>query len=149
MAVQVAVQEQIRREPADVAAFAMDPRNDREWIGALRSVRTLTDGPVGPGTRVERVAGFLGRRIRYVNEITEYEPGRRLAMRSVQAPFPMTVAYEFEPDGAATLARITAGGDPGKVFALAGPLLPTLVKRGIRRDLRTLKRRLEGRPHSA
>jgi Polyketide cyclase / dehydrase and lipid transport len=94
---------------------------------------------------VERVAGFLGRRIRYVNEITGYEPGRRLAMRSVEAPFPMTVAYEFEPDGdGGTLARITAGGEPGRFYALAGPLLPALVKQGIRRDLRTLKRRLEG-----
>jgi Polyketide cyclase / dehydrase and lipid transport len=110
---QAAVEQRIRRPPQDVAAFAMDPGNDRQWIGALRSVRTLTGGPVGPGTRVERVAGFLGRRIRYVNEISEYEPGRRLAMRSVEAPFPMTVAYDFEPaDGGGTLVRITAGGDP-------------------------------------
>jgi hypothetical protein len=141
---QVAVEQRVRRTPGEVAAFAMNPANDRQWIGALRCVRTLTDGPVGAGTRVERVAGFLGRRIRYVNEITEYEPGRRLAMRSVEAPFPMTVAYDFEPgDGGGTLVRITAGGDPGRVFALAGPLLPTLVKRGIRRDLTTLRRRLE------
>jgi uncharacterized protein YndB with AHSA1/START domain len=142
---QVAVEQRIRRPPQDVAAFAMNPANDRQWIGALRSVRTLTDGTVGRGTRVERVAGFLGRRIRYVNEITEYEPGRHLAMRSVEAPFPMTVAYDFEPgDDGGTLVRITAGGDPGRVFALAGPVLPTLVKRGIRRDLTTLRRRLEG-----
>ena len=143
MNVDVTVEEQIERPPAEVAAFAMDPGNDRRWIGALTDVHKLTDGPVGPGTQVERVASFLGRRIEYVNEITEYEPSRRLAMRSVKAPFPMKVEYEFEPAGEGTLARIRAGGDAKGFYGVAGPLLSVMVKRGIRRDLRTLRRTLE------
>jgi hypothetical protein len=35
------------------------------------------------GTRVARIASFLGKRIEYVNEIDRYEPPRRLAMHSV------------------------------------------------------------------
>ena len=138
------VQQPIARPPEEVAAFAMDPANDRRWIGALTEVEVLTEGPVAPGTRVLRVASFLGRRIEYVNEITERDPPRRLAMRSVQAPFPMTVTYEFEPgaDGG-TLARIRAGGDAGRVYALAGPLLSAMVRRGIARDLRQLRGLLE------
>jgi uncharacterized membrane protein len=147
MSVDVTVETVIERPPEQVAAFAMDPANDRRWIGALESVRVLTDGPVGPGTRVERVASFLGRRIEYVNEVVEYEPGRRLAMRSVKAPFPMTVTYDFEPaPSGATTARIRAGGDSGGFYALAGPLLGRMVRRGIARDLRTLKSTLESAP---
>jgi hypothetical protein len=137
------VEERIARPPEEVAGFAMDPANDLRWIKALSGVRKLTDGPVGPGTRVERVASFLGRRIEYVNEITALEPGRRLEMRSVKAPFPMQVVYEFEPDVDGTLARIRASGDAGRFYALAGPLLGHMVKRGISRDLAALKEELE------
>jgi hypothetical protein len=144
MSVDVTVEQRIERERGDVAAFAMDPANDERWIGALTSVRTLTDGPVGQGTQVERVATFLGKRIEYVNEIVEYAPPERLAMRSVKAPFPMTVTYEFEPAGdGATLARIRAGGDARGFYSMAGPLLSTMVKSGIKRDLKKLKQTLE------
>lgn len=145
MAVDVTVEQRIGRPREDVAAFAMDPANDTRWIKALSSARTLTDGPVGPGTRVERVASFLGRRIEYVNEIEEYEPGRRLAMRSVKAPFAMTVTYEFEDvPGGGTLARIHTGGDASGFYAVAAPVLGAMVRRGVARDLAALKELLEG-----
>jgi hypothetical protein len=144
MAVDVTVEQPIARPREEVAGFAMDPRNDRRWIGALSEVRTLTDGPVRRGTQVQRVARFLGRRIEYVNEITELEPGRRLAMRSVKAPFPLRVTYEFEDaPGGGSLARIRTGGETGRYYALAGPLLSAMVKRGVARDLRALKQALE------
>jgi uncharacterized membrane protein len=146
-AVDETVHTRILRPPEQVAAFAMDPANDQRWIGALSSVRTLTDGPFGVGSQVERVASFLGKRLTYVNEITDYQPGRRLSMRSVRAPFPMTVTYDFEPDGpAATRARIRAAGDAGGFYRLAGPLLGRMVRLGVARDLRQLKKRLEERP---
>jgi hypothetical protein len=143
MGVDVTVEQRIARERASVAAFAMDPANDRRWIGALSEVNVLTDPPIGPGTRVERVASFLGKRIEYVNEITEYAPGEHLAMRSVKAPFAMTVAYEFEDAPGGTLARIRAGGDATGFYAIAGPLLNAMVRRGIRRDLAKLRAILE------
>jgi hypothetical protein len=143
MSVDVTEETAIRRHRDEVAAFAMDPANDRRWIGALTEVRKLTDGPVGPGTQVSRVARFLGRRIDYVNEIREYEPGRRLVMRSVSAPFPMTVTYEFDGAPSGATARIRAQGDAGRFYALAGPLLGAMVRRGLRRDLATLKGLME------
>lgn len=144
MSVDVAVEQRIARPRQEVAAVAMDPANDRRWIGALTEVNKLTEGPVGRGTRVERVAAFLGRRMRYVNEIVDYAPPARLAMRSVEAPFPMRVTYEFEEDGDGTLARIRAEGDASRFYAVAGPLLSPMVRRGIRRDLRQLRELMEG-----
>ena len=85
MSVDVTVEQHIGRPPEEVAAYAMDPSNDRDWIGALTRVEVLDDGPVGPGTRVRRVARFLGRDMEYVNEIIELDRPRRLAMRSVKA----------------------------------------------------------------
>jgi hypothetical protein len=139
----VQVETTIRRSREDVAEYAMNPANDRSWIGALVEVNVLTEGPVGAGTRVERVAQFLGRRIEYVNEIVEYEPPTRLRMKSVKAPFPMTVDYEFADGDGGTLMRIRTGGDATGFYRLAGPLLDRAVERGVARDLKRLKAILE------
>jgi hypothetical protein len=147
MSVDVTVETRIDRGRDEVARFAMDPANDTRWILALDSARKLTDGAVGAGTRVERVAAFLGKRIEYVNEVVEYAPPGRLVMRSVKAPFPMTVTYEFDEVGeGATIARIRTTGETGGFYSVAGPLLAQAVKRGVRRDLDALKRIMEGEP---
>jgi uncharacterized membrane protein len=129
----------VDRPRDEVARFAMDWRNDTEWIGALNEVALVREEPL----QVRRVAGFLGKRIEYVNEVVELEPGRRLAMRSVKAPFPMTVVYEFEDEGEGTLMRIRTGGDATGFYRVAGPLLARAVKRGVEGDLARLKRNLE------
>jgi hypothetical protein len=143
MSVDVTVEREIARDRPSVAGFVMDPVNDTRWIKALDSVRTLGDGPVRPGTRVERVASFLGRRIEYVNEIVELVPGERLVMRSVKAPFPMEVTYELEDADVGTRMRIRASGDATGFYRVAGPLLSAAVRRGIERDLAELKTELE------
>jgi hypothetical protein len=139
----VTVEQRIARPRAEVAEYASDWRNDTEWIGALTDVRLVTEPPFGVGARVERVGKFLGRRIEYVNEVVDWKPGERLAMRSVKAPFPMAVTYEFEDAGDATLMRIRAEGDASGFYRLAGPLLNLAVRRGIASDLKRLKERLE------
>jgi uncharacterized membrane protein len=133
----------VGRPRQEVAAYLTDPANDPRWIGGLRSARLLTAPPVGVGSQVERVARFLGRRVEYVNEITELG-GTRLAMRSVRSPFPMRVTYGFEDAGAAgTEVSVRVEGDAGRMYRLADPVLARLVRRSVRRDLRTLKRVLE------
>jgi len=144
VSVDVTVEKDIARAREAVAAFVMDPVNDTRWITALTSVRTMRgDGLAGVGTRVERVASFLGRRMEYVNEITELEPGRRLVMRSVKAPFPMEVTYELEDVPGGTRMRIRAAGDAGGFYRMAGPLLGAAVRRGIEKDLTELKQLME------
>jgi len=143
MSVDVTVQRTIDRPREAVARFAMDPANDTRWITALHSVRKLTDGPLRPGTRVERVASFLGKRMEYVNEVVTHQPDARHVMRSVKAPFAMTITYEFEDAPAGTVARIRAEGDAAGFYRLAVPLLSAATRRSIEKDLDTLKELLE------
>jgi uncharacterized membrane protein len=136
----------IGRPCEEVAAYLQDPANDTAWIGGIRSVRLLTPGPVAVGSRVERVASFLGRRVEYVNEVTELT-GDRLVMRSVRSPFPMRGTYGHRRAGdGATEVSVRVEGDAGRYYALLGPLLGVAVRHSIARDLRNLKRVLEGRP---
>jgi uncharacterized membrane protein len=131
----------IRRPLRDVAAYMIDPAHDPEWIGGVREVRMETPPPLAVGSRVARVAHFLGRRVEYVNEVTELDPERVLDMRSVKAPFPMRVTYSFEPaeGGAATIVRNRVRGAPGGFFALFGSLLAPMVKRSVQKDLERLR----------
>lgn len=147
MSTDITAEVTIRRPPADVAAYMIDPANDPEWIGGVREVRMETPPPLGAGSRVARVAYFLGRRVEYVNEVIELDPGRVLDMRSVKAPFPMRVTYSFEPvdGGAATRVRNRVRGEPGGFFRLFGPLLSPLVKRSVQKDLERLRDVLEAR----
>ena len=74
MAVDVTATGTVNRPRDEVAAFLRDPANDPAWIGGIRGVRLLTPGPVAVGSQVERTASFLGRRVHYVNEITDLTP---------------------------------------------------------------------------
>src|SRR3954464_702659 len=95
MRIDLTARVEVRRPRAEVAAFMTEPAHDRAWIGGVREVRLETPPPLRAGSRVARVAAFLGRRVEYVNEITELDPDRVLDMRSVRAPFPMRVTYSF------------------------------------------------------
>ena len=143
MAVDVIAEVVIQRPRDQVATYAMDPQYEPEWISGIRESRMLTDPPLGEGTRVHRVARFLGRRIEYILEVSEYDPEHRLAMRSVKSPFPMRVTYEFEEVGSGTRARIHVQGGPDGLLGLVGPLLAMGVRRNISRDLKNLKSLLE------
>jgi len=133
----------IAKPRAEVAAFVCDHANDLRWIGAINESTLVSDGPFGVGARVRRTANFLGRTMVYTNEVSELEEGERLTMRSVEAPFPMTVVYHFSDDAQGCRVRIETSGDADGFYRIAGPLLSQAVSRGVKGDLRRLKKALE------
>ena len=143
MSTEVAVDIHIDAPRERVAGYALDCTNDPDWIGAISSARLVTPPPFGVGARVERIGSFLGKRIEYVNEVVELDPDIRLVMRSVKAPFPMTVTYEFTDADGGTVMRIRTEGDASGFYRLAGPLLHRAVQRGVTADLKRLKERVE------
>jgi hypothetical protein len=141
----VQVETTIARPREAVADYLFDWRNDTTWIGGISEARRADGGDFGVGARVARVARFLGKRIEYVNEVVELEPGRRLIMRSVQGPFPMRVTYEVDDADDGTRVRLRNQGDASRAYRFAGPLLARAVRRATQRDLDRLKRILESR----
>lgn len=136
MSIDITARVHVDREPAAVAAYMTDPANDPEWIGGLREVERLGDGPLTVGSRVRRVASFLGRRVEYVNEILALDEAQ-LDMESVKAPFPMRITYRFEPapgGGTDVSNRVRGGG-----LRIMAPL----VRRNVQRDLERLRAELE------
>jgi len=134
----------IQRPRTEVAAYVTEPANDPQWISGVRRAQMVTEPPVRVGTRVERQAAFLGKRIDYLMEIAEFAPRERIVMRSVRAPFPMRVTYRLEDAAGSTRMAIRVEGDASGFYRLAAPLLARAVKAGINRDLANLRSRLEG-----
>lgn len=144
MSIDVLAEVQVRRPREQVAAYMSDPANDPEWIGGLREAHLLGDEPLRAGSRVARVASFMGRRVEYVNEIRRLEPGSALEMRSVKAPFPMHITYTFEDrDGGTTVRNHVRGG--GGFFSLGSPLFAPIVRRNVQKDLERMRDVLEAR----
>jgi hypothetical protein len=144
MAIDVTAVTDIDRPTDAVAAYAFEPANDPTWIGGISEATLLTPRPIAHGTRVQRLATFLGRTIDYVLEVTSFEPARTMVMESVKGPFPMRVTYRFEPAGAArTRASIRVEGTASRHYRIADWLMAPMVRRNIRGDLKRLKTILE------
>jgi uncharacterized membrane protein len=139
MGIDVHATTEIARPTDEVAAYAMEADNDPAWIGGISSTRRLTPGPTAVGTRVERVAHFLGRRIDYVMEVAELSPGRRIMLRSIKSPFPMRVTYTFEPVPGGTRASVRVEGGPKNLLRHANSLISPAVHRNLRKDMTRLK----------
>ena len=143
MGVDVQVETVIARAPAEVAAYAGDPTNAPEWYVNIRSVEWRTEPPVRVGSRMDFVAGFLGRRLAYTYEVVELVPGERLVMRTAQGPFPMQTTYTWTDDDGGTRMTLGNTGSPSGFSKLAGLVMAPMIRRETRKDLKKLKSLLE------
>ena len=136
---------QIDAPVAAVAAVEFDPSRDPEWIGGVTRVERLTPAPLGVGSQVRRIGGFLGRPIEWVMQVEALEPDRLVAMHALKSPFPMWVDYLLEPadGGRATRASIGIRGEGRGMYGLPSAFIAPMVRRSVQGDLRRLKRIVE------
>jgi hypothetical protein len=137
VATDVRVEVLIARPPEDVAAVMFDPSHDAEWTSGVVASRQVTEGPLRPGSVVERDVTFAGRSFTYRYEVIAAD-ATSLELR-VERPFPMAVTYRLDEVTDETMASIHARGDAGGFFKVAGPLLNGMVRRNITKDLAALK----------
>ncbi len=139
----------IRAPIEAVWAFVADARNDATWRRPyIDSVKQITPGSLGIGTRFEtdfgRTPPGLG-----ITEITEIDPPRLLAWRSVGSGGLATTdgRYVLEPIEGGTRFTVSTLAQPGGLLGLLAPLVAAFVnRRGIPRQLRQLRDLLEARP---
>ena len=144
MAVDVETQIVIPRPCAEVAAYAGDPSNATAWYENIEDVEWKTPPPLAVGSKVAFVARFLGRRLAYTYEITDYVPGERLVMSTANGPFTMETTYTWEDAGnAATSMTLRNAGEPAGFSRLYAPVMAAAIRRANRKDLRRLRHILE------
>ncbi|HJR68318.1 MAG TPA: SRPBCC family protein [Gemmatimonadaceae bacterium] len=146
MDVDVVTEGVIQRPREEVARYVADPDNAPRWYENIESVEWKTPRPLAVGSLIEFVAHFLGRRLRYTYEITEYVPGHRLVMRTTQGPFPMETTYAWQDAGAgATRMTLRNRGRPSGFSRLAAPVMAMAIRRANRKDMARLRTVLERR----
>jgi uncharacterized membrane protein len=133
----------IARPLEEVFAFVANSANDALWGSNLVEVTKVSPGPVGVGSRFRYKVRFAGREFELVREITEYEPNRRQAVKTISGPLRFGGVRTFEAIPGGTRLTLTGGGRTGGFFGLAEPLLLRAAQRSLRTDLVTLKRLLE------
>lgn len=144
MSVDVHTEVEIDRRRDQVADYAADPDNATAWYENIKSVEWKSERPLAVGSRVAFVATFLGRRLVYTYEVTEFVPRDRLVMRTTDGPFPMETTYLWEdtPRGT-TRMSLRNRGEPAGFFRFAAPFMERAMRRANRGDLRRLKVILE------
>ena len=140
--IQFSNQQSIRRDPEDVFEFVADFSQVPTWNYAIRSTQQVTPGPVGLGSTFRQVRSIPAVAEEEF-EVTEWEPGRRVAITGDFGPFSGTLSYRVEKTPVGTLltndVELTPRGVLGVVVGLAGPR----VKAAIAQNLEVLRGRLE------
>jgi carbon monoxide dehydrogenase subunit G len=133
----------VMRPVEEVWAYASDVTKHDEWSNAVQSIRLVTPGPIGRGTRFIQTVKMLGKQAEGEWEITEYEPNRRITFRGGSGPMRMSWSMILETIEGGT--RIAAPGqcEPGGFFKVASPILRRAMKRQADGDFATLKDLLE------
>ena len=145
MHVDVEVQAVIPFPRDEVAAYAGDPTNAREWYANIQSVTWRTPPPVVLGSKMDFEARFLGRRLAYTYEVVDLDPGRRLVMRTADGPFPMETTYTWEQVDGGTLMKLRNRGAPSGFAKVAAPMMARAMKSAMGKDLARLAARLANR----
>jgi uncharacterized membrane protein len=137
----------INRSPEDVFAFLAVRNNDAVWMSAVVESEWLDPSArLAVGRRGRMAMKMFGRRTEYVDEVTTYEPGKRIAHRTVEGPLQLDTACLCEPAGSGA-CRTTVVAEAERMFGAFGrvvdPLIAKLMRRGFKGDLTKLKEILE------
>ena len=118
-----------------VFTFLADASKNPLWQKGMRHCWWVPPEPIGIGSVYEQEASFLGRSVRSRFEVVACQPGRTITIKTIESTFPITVTRSVQdlgPDRCRVEARIV--GEPGRIFAIAGPLLRRFAQRSVDAD---------------
>ena len=134
---------EIARPPEEVFAALIDLEQLPEWQES--AIEARCDGVLEAGARIFERRRAMGRELENELEVTSFEAGRRLTLKTIGGPMPFTVDHQLveEDGGGSTFLHVIAEGQPGSYMKLAKPVLKRHAERELRGDFERLKQRLE------
>jgi len=126
----------IHRSVEDVFTYLSDVERGPQYTSGLREAHKTSTGPMGVGATFATTGKFLRRRA--TNEVTEYEPNRRLAWKATSGAR-VTTTWGFEPWGPSTRVTFTRVADAKGLLRVAEPVMEGLANGRVDNDLGALK----------
>ncbi len=129
-----------------VAEYVANPDNAPEWYVNIKEATWKTAKPLKVGSQIAFTAKFLGRKLEYTYEITTYDPGKKLVMRTAEGPFLMQTTYTWESLGNdRTKMTLRNNGRPSGFSKLFAPFMASAMRKANTKDLELLKRILKNK----
>jgi hypothetical protein len=148
MSAPVQVEESVRinRSPSEVWDAIADYSFDREWRNGLSDMTPDPDGGPEVGTRVHEVVRNSGRDYVADSVVTVVDPGTSYRFEGSGTIGGLKGGRRVDPDGdAAAIFTYTIELEPQGWMRLLRPVLGSLVRAGLKKDLQALKGLLEAR----
>jgi carbon monoxide dehydrogenase subunit G len=139
--VRLGIELEVGRTPEEVFAFLTDVDRLPEW--QTSAIRVETDGPVAEGASFRETRRFLGREYRTRMKVSVYEPPRRFDLRSIEAPFPLTVSHLLEQCGGGTRLKVVSEAKAAGLKRFAVAAAAKTAEAELRSDFERLKQLLE------
>jgi uncharacterized membrane protein len=111
-----------------VFEFITNQENAQLWLSGWLETRPTSE-TTGVGSTWIDVVEVLGRRVESEYQLSELEPGRKIAFKSIRGAFPISGVYTFTPAGDATDVIFHLEGESGGFFKLADPLINRILQR--------------------
>ena len=132
---------EVARPPDEVFAFLTDLEKLPEWQGS--AIESRAEGPLREGARIHERRSLFGREAETELEVTAYEPGRRLTLRTIRGPVGLTIDHALEEHAGGTKLQVTAEGKQKGALRFAGRAVESRARKELRRDFDRLKELLE------
>ena len=135
----------IYRPVKQVFDFVSAPENDFQWqYGTLAAAR-LPDGASRLGSFFRTIGHLVGHRVQGIFEVTEYEPNRKYAFRSISGPLRVQTCYTFDVSSGSTRISITTQAHATSIIEMNERLLERKMKKQLKENLALLKDLLEAK----
>ena len=128
--------------PEEVFAFLSQFENLPRWNYAITQTRRLGAGPLAVGVRYAQTRS-LPTPGEETFEVTELEPGRRIAIRGMLGPFRSQSVYELRSERGSTVLTNSMTLEPTGVRSWMAQLAAPRIRSAVADNLRVLKEILE------
>jgi uncharacterized protein YndB with AHSA1/START domain len=131
---------------SDVFDFMSAPENNFQWQYGTLATAKISEGVSSTGTFFRSIGHSMGQRNVSTFEVTEYEPNRKYAFKSLSGPFRLQTSYTFEMvDNRCTKIDISIQAEVVDFVQMDEVILEKQMRKQLEENLAELKNFLEAR----